>query len=146
MNLPHNAKPSSSISSLRTCSTRFRFNSTNARPNPDPTPNLGSPQNQSLSQRLKALSKEYGWTALGVYLALSALDFPFCYLAVQLLGPERVGKAEHAVIDTIRSIVSNFSPDLMQKQEVVDANRKAAAESDKGGKASKYSAHYFIHV
>lgn len=118
-------------------SIRFRFNSTNANNTPNPTPNLGSPESLSLSQRLKALSKEYGWTALGVYLALSALDFPFCFLAVQLLGPERVGRAEHAIIDTIRSAVQSVMPDLMQTQEEADASRKAAA-IEKGGKASMY--------
>ena len=38
---------------------------------------------------------------MGVYLALSALDFPFCFAAVRWLGPERVGKAEEAVVDGI---------------------------------------------
>jgi len=45
----------------------------------------------SLSQRLKKLSKEYGWTAVGVYLTLSVLDFPFCFLLVRIVGTEKIG-------------------------------------------------------
>ena len=45
----------------------------------------------SLSQRLKKLSREYGWAAVGVYLGLSALDFPFCFLLVRWLGTDRIG-------------------------------------------------------
>lgn len=44
------------------------------------------------------MSREYGWTALGVYLALSALDFPFCVLAVRMLGVERIGHWEHVIV------------------------------------------------
>jgi len=106
-------------------SSRPRYNGT--RPSPDPTPNLGSPQpSLSLSQRLKALSKEYGWTALAVYLGLSALDFPFCFLAVQILGPERVGRAEHAVVSGFWSVIAIPFPSL-GNQEQTDAS---ARESD----------------
>lgn len=56
----------------------------------------------SLSERLKKLSREYGWAALGVYLALSALDFPFCFAAVRLLGVERIGHYEHVVVEFVK--------------------------------------------
>jgi hypothetical protein len=42
--------------------------------------------------RLKKMSKEYGWAALGVYLGLSVLDFPFCFLLVRAVGTEKIGK------------------------------------------------------
>ena len=45
----------------------------------------------SLSGRLKKLSREYGWTAVGVYLSLSVLDFPFCFLLVRTVGTEKIG-------------------------------------------------------
>lgn len=45
----------------------------------------------SLSGRLKKLGREYGWSAFGVYLALSVLDFPFCFLLVKWAGTERIG-------------------------------------------------------
>lgn len=46
----------------------------------------------TLSKRLKKLSREYGWTAVGVYLALSVLDFPFCFLLVRVVGTEKIGE------------------------------------------------------
>lgn len=46
----------------------------------------------TLSQRLKKLSKEYGWAAVGVYLGLSVLDFPFCFLLVRIVGTDTIGK------------------------------------------------------
>jgi hypothetical protein len=58
--------------------------------------------NLSLSQRLRKLSREYGWAAIGVYFALSALDFPFCFLAVKLLGTDRIGQWEHAVLSYVK--------------------------------------------
>jgi Protein of unknown function (DUF1279) len=59
----------------------------------------------SLSQRLRKLSREYGWTAVGVYLALSALDFPFCFLAVKLLGTDRIGHWEHVVLSYVKGLI-----------------------------------------
>jgi len=46
---------------------------------------------QSLSARLRKLSREYGWAAVGVYLGLSVLDFPFCFLLVRTVGTDRIG-------------------------------------------------------
>lgn len=37
-----------------------------------------------------------------MYLALSALDFPFCFLAVRYLGAERIGKWEDAVVSRLK--------------------------------------------
>ncbi|KAJ8117732.1 hypothetical protein OPT61_g1139 [Boeremia exigua] len=92
-------------------SIRFNSNKPNGS-HPDPTPHLGSPEPaQSLSQKLKALSKEYGWAALGVYLGLSALDFPFCFLAVRLLGTDRIGHYEEVVKDGFWNIVRLVFPD-----------------------------------
>lgn len=59
-------------------------------------------ENLSLSQRLKKLSKDYGWSALGVYLALTALDFPFCFLAVRMLGTDRIGHWEHVIVTYLK--------------------------------------------
>jgi hypothetical protein len=46
----------------------------------------------SFSARMKKLSREYGWTSVGVYLALSVLDFPFCFLLVRTVGTEKIGE------------------------------------------------------
>ena len=51
------------------------------------------------------MSREYGWAAFGIYMALSVLDFPFCFLAVRMLGTERIGKLEHTIVNTFWSVV-----------------------------------------
>lgn len=76
--------------------TSRRWNSTN----PPPSKPL------SFSERMRKLSREYGWSALGVYLFLSALDFPFCFAAVRLLGVERVGHYEEVVVRSVKSFVA----------------------------------------
>jgi hypothetical protein len=99
-----------------------RHNAT--RPKPDPTPNLNSPEpSLSFSQRLKKLSKEYGWTAVGVYLGLSVLDFPFCFLAVRLLGTDRIGRWEHAIIDGFWSVVYVAFPKYRKQHEAAAAEQ-----------------------
>ncbi|KAI9820146.1 MAG: hypothetical protein M1826_000940, partial [Phylliscum demangeonii] len=76
-----------------------------ARPPPRP-PHAGSAEPAlSLSQRMRKLSREYGWSALGVYFMLSALDFPLCFLAVQMLGADRIGRWEHTAISWVRSVI-----------------------------------------
>ncbi|KAL8948826.1 MAG: hypothetical protein Q9222_005021 [Ikaeria aurantiellina] len=82
-----------------------RWNSN--KPSFNPTPNLGSPEpSLSLSQRLRKLSREYGWSALGVYLMLTALDFPFCFLAVRLVGTDRIGHLESVIVQGFWKIFS----------------------------------------
>jgi len=94
-----------------------------------PPTQLNSPEaSQSFSQRLKQLSKEYGWTAVGVYLGLSALDFPFCFLAVRLLGTERIGRWEHAIVASFWSIVSIPFPTLRPQPEPAGVESGDAAE------------------
>ncbi|SCU98258.1 LADA_0H11672g1_1 [Lachancea dasiensis] len=39
---------------------------------------------------LKKLMQTYGYSALGVYLGLSAIDFPICFVAVHSLGEETI--------------------------------------------------------
>jgi len=102
-----NARPSINSTILQRLRSTLRFfHNSRARLNgkptsPNPTPNLGSPGKRagatepeptSLSGRMKKLGREYGWSAIGVYFALTALDFPFCYMLVRWLGTDRIGK------------------------------------------------------
>lgn len=100
----------------------------------NPTPHLGSPEPAlSLSQRLKKLSREYGWSAVGVYFALSLLDFPFCFLAVRLLGTERIGHYEDVVKHAFWSIVQLAFPDAGKKSpETIAADELAKATAREG--------------
>lgn len=108
-------------------------------PHVNPTPHLGSPEPaQSLSQRLKQLSKEYGWTAVGVYLGLSLVDFPFCFLAVRLLGTDRIGHYEDVVKEAFWSVVRLVLPEAGKKsaatiaaeEELAATAREGSLESD----------------
>ena len=95
----------------------------------NPTPNLNSPEpSLSLSQRLRKLSREYGWSALGVYLLLTALDFPFCFLAVRWLGTDRIGHWEHVLATWFWSVVPYPFPARETPQ---------AVEFESGGKKAE---------
>lgn len=111
--------------SRRTRNVRWQ----SSKPSPNPTENLGSPEPQSLSARMRKLSREYGWSALGVYLGLSALDFPFCFLAVRWLGTDRIGRWEHAVVEAFWHAVELVSPDMRPKK----ASSEAEASSEGSG-------------
>ncbi|KAF6818446.1 peptide alpha-n-acetyltransferase nat2 [Colletotrichum sojae] len=86
---------------LRTSRRTFRF-SARKRNSAD---GKGAQESLSLSQRLKKLSKEYGWSAVGVYFALSVLDFPFCFLLVRVVGTDRIGQLEHWVTSHAKKII-----------------------------------------
>lgn len=74
----------------------------NGKPvSPNVTENLGSAGGKAaeaeptgLMGRMKKLGREYGWSAMGVYFALSAIDLPLCYLLVGWLGTDRIGEWE----------------------------------------------------
>lgn len=85
------------------------------------TQDAGSQAPQSLSARFKELSRKYGWAAVGVYLGLSVLDFPFCFLAVRLIGSDRIGEAEHAVIDGFWNIVGTVLPSMLPQERAKKA-------------------------
>lgn len=109
-------------SPYRQFTRKFWANSSKSSANP--TPHLGSPEPApSLSQRLKKLSREYGWSALGVYFALSALDFPFCFLGVRLLGTDRIARWEHAVLGALWNVIAVAFPDFVKERQ----ERQAAA-------------------
>lgn len=46
---------------------------------------------------LKGLMQEYGYSALGVYLAIGCIDLPLCYLLVSFTGEEKIGEYEEKV-------------------------------------------------
>ncbi|KAB8243085.1 hypothetical protein BDV35DRAFT_331992 [Aspergillus flavus] len=89
-----------------------------------------SEQSSSLSQRLKALSREYGWSALGVYLLLSAMDFPFCFAAVRFLGAEKVGHYEHVVVEAFKGAVGTVLPSVQEEQFKDETNSTTDSSKD----------------
>jgi hypothetical protein len=55
----------------------------------------------------------------GVYFGLSALDLPFCFLAVRALGTDRVARWEHAIVGTIKDAIKTVMPDVGAKADEV---------------------------
>ncbi|EGD88380.2 uncharacterized protein TERG_04631 [Trichophyton rubrum CBS 118892] len=107
----HQQSTISTISPLRCIRSQFsrrpytrrpftRANSTNTDPSAKP----------SFSQRMRTLSREYGWAAVGVYFFLSALDFPFCFAAVRLLGVDRIGHYEHIIVGSVKDAIAKIWP------------------------------------
>lgn len=76
------------------------------------------------------MSREYGWTAVGVYFALSALDFPFCFLAVRLIGTDTIGHYEHVVVEGIKGILKW----PIQGSPMAEMVAEGAVEEGAGGK------------
>lgn len=71
------------------------------------------------------MSREYGWAAVYVYFGLSALDFPFCFLAVKLLGTDTIGHWEHVIVSNIKGLLQwPLGGDL--QEQVGDAVDKVA--------------------
>jgi hypothetical protein len=100
----------------------------------NPTPHLGSPEPAlSISQRFKQLSKEYGWTALAVYLGLSLIDFPICFLAVRLLGTDRIGHYEDVVKNAFWSIIRLVLPDAGKNSAAKQAAEDVAEATAREG-------------
>ncbi|GFZ51255.1 hypothetical protein JCM24511_09013 [Saitozyma sp. JCM 24511] len=56
------------------------------------------PEAKSAYARFKALSKKYGWWALGMYTALSSVDFSLTFLTVHAVGAERIEPAFYAAL------------------------------------------------
>lgn len=51
---------------------------------------FNSTQTSAKPKGIKGLIQLYGYSALGVYLALTALDLPLCFLMVHSLGEEKI--------------------------------------------------------
>ena len=65
----------------------------------------GPAEKQTLSGRLKALIKTYGWYALGVYVVLSTLDFGVAFAAVNILGAEYVSSMAASIKSFVLHII-----------------------------------------
>lgn len=90
----------------------------------------------SVSQRFRKLSREYGWSALGVYLLLSAIDFPICFAALRLFGVERIGHLEHVVVESIK----NTAAKAVGSDRRTTATEEDSIESKSGDTITKAAA------
>jgi N-terminal acetyltransferase 2 len=72
-----------------------------ANPAP-PSSSAAAAASPTLGQRMRTLTREYGWSAAGVYLFLTAVDLPFCFLAVRWAGTERIGEWEKSIVEWVK--------------------------------------------
>ncbi|KAJ5099238.1 hypothetical protein N7532_006239 [Penicillium argentinense] len=93
----------------------------------------------SSSSSSAGLTREYGWAALGVYLTLSALDFPFCFAAVRLLGVERIGHFEQVVLGYLKETFKSVWPAALSKEKSGEESQAGGeqAQEQKGGEVEK---------
>ena len=67
------------------------------------------------------------------------IDFPFCFLAVRLVGPDRIGEVEHAIVDGFWHLVGVLLPSMKpENQGVLAAERHA---EDRETKEAELSTH-----
>lgn len=95
--------------------TFFRAQSTSSKPQP---------------KGLKALMKEYGYSALGVYLTLSMLDLPLCYAIVHTAGREKIEYYENKVKQYFG--YGKSDEELLRMQEInkIEDENEPQAESE----------------
>ncbi|KAK6351822.1 hypothetical protein TWF718_004967 [Orbilia javanica] len=118
-----NSKPSVSTRQFSTASrrplgNRYFSSSTTANGNGN-----GS---QTVGERMRALFKEYGMSAVGVYFLLSVLDFPFCFLFVKAVGTEKIAHYEHIIVDGFWKVMPEA---IKQFRPAAVKEVKAEAES-----------------
>ena len=86
---------------------------------------------------------------MGVYLGLSVVDFPFCFLAVRLVGPDRIGEVEHATVDGFWNLVSTIVPSMKAEHrgtvEAVEAHVGDIPDQDENGPKVKEEASTYLH-
>ncbi|KAL2264712.1 hypothetical protein VTJ83DRAFT_7222 [Remersonia thermophila] len=89
----------------------------------------GPQEKLSLSGRLKKLTREYGWAAAGIYLGLSVLDFPFCFLLVRTVGSDKIAHVEHVVVSTVANIIPDSVQEWWAERRRSSAKGESAIES-----------------
>lgn len=105
-------------SSLQRLRTFWRTNATKAAPKPE--------------KGIKALVKEYGYSALGVYLFLSMLDLPLCYMLVHSLGKERIEVYENKLKQTFGF---GKTDDELRSMQEINKIEEATHEAGRGAES-----------
>lgn len=68
-----------------------------------------------------------------MYFGLSALDFPFCFAAVRLLGVDRIGHFEHVVVQTVKDALHTVWP----QREVTPSHQGQREAVDRQGRLAQ---------
>ena len=81
---------------------------------------------------MKRLSREYGWATVGVYFALSVLDFPFCFLLVRVVGTDRIAEVEHVVVSNVSHLIPSRVQELWNEWRASRAAAREESSSEDG--------------
>lgn len=111
----------------------LRFNSTVKHASP-PKPATG----------IKKLIQTYGYSALGVYLGVSLIDLPICYVIVHSAGEEKIRELQDQMFDWIGS--KKDSDEKIDKSVEISEN-KNSDESDKKSSTflTEFAVAYALH-
>lgn len=90
---------------------------------------------------LKELSKKYGWAAVGVYLALSAIDLPLCFVFVHSMGQERAQEIQTRILE----YMGRHKKAEEESQEGVIGQKELHEKSQWGIFLTEFGIAYAIH-
>ncbi|KAI0048313.1 hypothetical protein FA95DRAFT_1558202 [Auriscalpium vulgare] len=129
----------------RISSTRLFHSSSPVRlSSPPPSPSHDTNEPTTLSARLKTLIKGYGWYALGVYAAVSVVDFGLSFAGINLLGAEYVSSVVASAKDYVYGLVYSRPPEP-GREGIEDAAKGAAAGQDGEGLYAMLVLAYIVH-
>lgn len=98
------------------------------------------PPNATMSERVKHLMKKYGWYALGVYLAVSVVDFSIVFATINLLGADKVSHAAAVAKNYVLSFVRTAPPPVEREvREDADEVQDQVENVSKGGREGLYA-------
>ena len=137
-------RPKRCLAPKRPYTSNFRqrrpYTNPPTKPKYNPTPHLNSPTpSLSLSARFRKLTREYGWSAFGVYFFLSILDFPFCFAAVRYLGTDRIARYEHVVVEWIKSMIPESVVEMIRGWRDRFREKREENAVKMGGKGEVYA-------
>ncbi|KAH9956901.1 hypothetical protein BC827DRAFT_1228827 [Russula dissimulans] len=121
--------------------TPVRLSSSSAPDSPDDAKEPGS---GSLSQRLKTLMTAYGWYAVGVYFAVSVVDFAVAFAGINLLGAEYVSSVAASAKASLLSMVYSRPPEP-GREEIEDASGAAGGAGGQEGLYAMLVLAYTVH-
>lgn len=112
---------------------QFRFYSAAAQQNASKEPP---------KKGIKALMSKYGYSALGVYLGLSLLDLPLCFLLVHSLGTEKLDEWEIAIKKYFGMEIDEQEQEFLKQKKIEEEEQaenfgKFMTKEDEEGKPDK---------
>ncbi|GMG21952.1 unnamed protein product [Ambrosiozyma monospora] len=110
-----------------------RFNSSKANTNTNGKKKTG----------IKALMQEYGYSALGVYLGLSCIDLPLCFLLVHSQGADQISEFQDQVLSWIGWGKDNNSDD--QNSTDLEPSSASQEKEKKSTLLTEFAVAYAIH-